>query len=116
MESDKSQSMKISHFGEYFKIQLRDGYYEGKNKFGMILTNINTNLYSVYTNVYDNLNNKLQIPYTYEDLNNKDDMGSYEKKIKEYGILFGNFVTNIVVDSVDNFKIVKNKTLMLLYD
>ena len=97
MESEKHNPILISELMKQYRENIKKKYYE---KMGFFEKSIN-NVKDIYNNIYNNISNKIQIPYTHEDLNSEKN--TTNKKIKEYGIFLGNFITNIVVDSVDTY-------------
>ncbi len=108
--STESSPILVSQLAQYYREQLNNRF----NLEEKVKGSVNT-ISTTYSSVVDNVNMKMQVPYTYEDLNAKEDMNPYEKKVKEYGMFLGNLVTNIVVDGVDSFKIIKEKTYNYLY-
>lgn len=110
MESTTYNPVVISTLIQEYSENINTKFTEKKEVIEKTINNAKGNV----TYVLDEINNKMKIPYTYEDLNAKE-MDPYERRVKEYGIFIGNLLTNIVVDSVDNIKLVKDKTYNYLY-
>tara|TARA_B100002019_G_C21058005_1_gene492652 strand:+ start:37 stop:378 length:342 start_codon:yes stop_codon:yes gene_type:complete len=109
MESNQYSPVLISQLMQEYRENIKKRYYE---QMGFLEKSVN-NIKNIYNDVYNNISNKINTPYTYENLDNEKDVNN--KKIKEYGIIIGNFVTNIIVDSVDNYNIIRKATYNYIY-
>ena len=107
MKSPSYNPVLISQLMQDYRENINKRYYE---QMGFLEKSVN-NIKTVYNNIYENVNSKLHTSYTHEDLDNEKDITN--KKIKEYGIFLGNLVTNVIVDSVDNYNSVKESTYNL---
>tara|TARA_B100000424_G_C22716918_1_gene389726 strand:- start:47 stop:394 length:348 start_codon:yes stop_codon:yes gene_type:complete len=111
METNKYSPVLISQLMQDYRENIKKKY---ENKKGLLEKSVN-NIKTVYNNIYENVNSKLHTSYTHEDLDKEKNLNSTEFKIKEYGIFLGNLVTNVIVDSVDNYNSVKELTYNYLY-
>jgi len=99
MKSAKYHPILISQLMQEYNESIIE---KNENKLGFIDKSIN-NIKTVYNNIYKNINVKLYTSYTHKDLYKEKHLTFIEFKIKEYGICLGNLITNLIVDSVDNY-------------
>ena len=111
MESTAYNPVLISQLMQDYRENINKRYYE---QMGFLEKSVN-NIKTIYNNIYENVNSKLHTSYKHEDLDKEKNLNSTEFKIKEYGIFLGNLVTNVIVDSVDNYNSVKESTYNYLY-
>lgn len=109
MEPNQYSPVLISQLMQDYRENIKKRYYE---QMGFLEKSVN-NIKNIYSDVYDNITNKMNTPYTYENLDNEKD--TINRRIKEYGIFIGNFITNIIVDSVDSYDIVRKTTYNYIY-
>lgn len=114
-EISLKNSIKVPFFNiEYFK-----SYYNGfQNKYQDINTNVNTiimdykNRYdTTYNNSKDYVSKIFNTSHSLNEVKKDNTINNEEKNVKIVGIYLGNMVTNVLFDSINFYKNIKEKLI-----